>query len=74
MANPVCGGCGEMLELARVGDVVWDYAPTAPPLMRLYMAFHGEDAPIFECFASGCGWQPAMPSPFGTEPGQAPAG
>ena len=74
MLNPACAVCGELLQLSRVGDVVWDYVPSPPALMRLYMAFHGEDAPIFECVGFGCSWLPAIPSPFGTEPGQAPAG
>lgn len=74
MSNPVCTVCGEVLQSVRVGDAVFDYVPSPPALMRVYLALYGPDAPIFECFGFGCSWQPALPSPFGTEPGQAPAG
>ena len=61
MANPWCPHCGETLQLARVGDVVWDYAPTPPASMRRFLRLQGPRALIWECFGFGCYWAPARP-------------
>ncbi len=57
--NPTCPECGEILTLDVVGEVVFDYAPSAPPLMRSYLALHGAQAPIWDCFGCGGFWAPA---------------
>lgn len=59
MLNPTCPVCGELLQLERVGDVVWDYVPAAPPMMREYLARFGPRAPVWECFGCGEFWSPA---------------
>lgn len=57
--NPACTVCGELLQLAPVGEVVWDYVPAPPPAMRAYLERAGAAASIWECFGSGCFWAPA---------------
>lgn len=57
--NPACPECGELLQLAAVGDVVWDYVPTPPATMRAYLERFGPGAVIWECFGFGCFWAPA---------------
>lgn len=59
--NPECPVCGELLQLDRIGEVVWDYAPVPPPSMRRYLTSAGAHAMIWECFGCGEFWSPASP-------------
>ena len=59
--NPRCPVCGEFLQLAPVGEVVWDYVPSPPAKMRRFLELAGPLARIWECFGSGCFWAPARP-------------
>lgn len=57
--NPSCPVCGELLQLDRVGRVIFDYVPTPPLSMREYCATNGGSARIWECFGCGEFWAPA---------------
>lgn len=68
MLNPTCPECGELLGLATIAELLWDYVPVPPASMRRYFDQAGPDALAWECFGGGCFWSPARVADLSSSP------